>query len=236
MQQTTEIDLREFGRALLKRLWLIALCAALAGALLLVYTVNFVTPMYSATVSFYVNNNTQSGSGGVASTDLAVALRLANSYVDLVKRNTVLEDVIEQGQLDMTPKQIRSMLTAKTGEETEIFEVTITTPNPQMSADVANAIALYAPDAIHEIIEGSSAKVIDYAEVPMTQSSPNYLVNTLLGGAIGAVLAIVFIFVQMRLDIRIKSEEDLQKICPVPVLGVVPELADAAQTVKKVRR
>jgi len=236
MQQTTEIDLREFGKALLKRLWLIALCAALAGAMLLVYTVNFVTPMYSATVSFYVNNNTQSGSGGVASTDLAVALRLANSYVDLVKRNTVLEEVIEQGQLDMTPKQIRSMLTAKTGEETEIFEVTITTPNPQMSADVANAIALYAPDAIHEIIEGSFAKVIDYAEVPMTQSSPNYLINTLLGGAVGAVLAIVFIFIQMRMDVRIKGEDDLQKICPVPVLGVVPELADAAQTVKKVRR
>jgi len=236
MEQTTEIDLREFGRALVKRAWLILICAAVLGASVLVYTLNFVTPMYTAKATFYVNNSSSSNSQSVNSTDLAVALRLVNSYVDLIDSNTVLNSVIENSGLDLTPGQIRSMLKAQTGEETEIFEITVTTPNPKMSADVANAIATYAPDAISKIIDGSNAKVVDFAEVPTSQSSPNYLINTVLGVLIGAVLAVAAIFLEMRLDIRIKTEEDLQKICPAPVLGVIPELASAAAPSKKKAR
>lgn len=237
MEQTTEIDLREFGRALAKRIWLMFVCAAVLGASVLIYTLNFVTPVYTAKATFYVNNSTNSNNQSVNSTDLAVALRLVNSYVDLIDSNTVLNSVIENSGLDMTAGQIRSMLKAQTGEETEIFEITVTTPNPKMSADVANAIATYAPEAISKIIDGSNAKVVDFAEIPTTQSSPNYVVNTILGAVIGMVLAVVAIFLEMRLDIRIKTESDLQKICPAPVLGVIPELASAtAPGKKKVRR
>lgn len=237
MEQTTEIDLRELGRALAKRVWLILVCAVVLGALVLTFTLNFVTPKYTAKATFYVNNNAQTNSQSVSSTDLAVALRLVNSYVDLIDSNTVLGHVIENSGLELTAQQIRSMLKAQTGEETEIFEITVTTTNPQMSADVANAIATYAPAAISQIIDGSNAKVVDYAEVPTSQSSPNYVINTVLGALVGAVLAAVAIFLQMQMDVRIKSEEDLQKICPVPVLGVVPELTGAsAQSSKKARR
>lgn len=236
MEQTTEIDLREFGRALVKRIWLIVVCAAVLGASVLIYTLNFVTPLYTASATFYVNNNTGSNSQSVNSTDLAVALRLVNSYVDLIDSNTVLNSVIDSSGLDMTANQIRSMLKAQTGDETEIFEITVTTPNPKMSADVANAVATYAPAAISQIIDGSSAKVVDYAEIPTSQSSPSYVVNTVLGVVIGAVLAVVAIFVQMRLDVRIKTEEDLQKICAAPVLGVIPELVSSTTPSKKKAR
>lgn len=237
MEQTTEIDLREFGRALAKRVWVILLCAAVLGAAMLIYTVNFVTPQYTATATFYVNNNAQSNGQSVSSTDLAVALRLVNSYVDLIDSNTVLNSVIEGSGLDMTAGQIRSMLRAQTGDDTEIFQITVTTPNPRMSADVANAVATYAPEAISKIIDGSNAKVVDFAEIPGAPSSPNYVTNTVLGALLGAVLAVIFVFVQMRLDVRIKSEEDLQKISAAPVLGVVPELvSETGNPAKKVRR
>ena len=232
-----EIDLRDFLKLLLKRIWIVFLCALIVGTTVLVYTVNFVTPMYESSVSIYVNNNSGTDNRYISSGDLAVALRLVATYVNIIQSDTVLENVIEETGLLLSPDQLRKMISAEAIGETEMFRVTVTTPNPQMSADLANAIASVAPGEISNIIEGSSAKIIDYAKVPKNQSAPNYTINTILGVLIGIIMAVVAIFVQMLLDVRIKTEEDLTKLHPIPVLGVIPDLAKESKLrSKKARR
>jgi capsular polysaccharide biosynthesis protein len=106
-----------------------------------------------------------------------------------------------------------------------------------MSMDIANAIAKVAPDVIAEIIEGSSAKIIDHARLPKEQSSPNYLMSALIGAVVGAILAVAVILIRHMMDTCIHNEEELEKICSVPVLGLIPDLtADAKAVGKKVRR
>lgn len=237
MNETVEIDLRGLFKVLLKRAWIIVLCAIILGSAVLMYTVNFVAPQYKASVTIYVNNNSSKDTSYISSSDLAVALRLVTTYVNIIQSNTVLDKVIAETNLALTTDQVRSMISAEVVGETEMFKVTVTTPYPQMSMDLANAIAAIAPDEIAEIIEGSSAKIIDYARLPKGSSSPNYTTNTILGAAAGAALAIVVIVLQNMLDVRIKNEEDLEKICSVPVLGVIPDLAnDKKDLGKKVRR
>lgn len=236
MNETVEIDLREIGSLLWKRAWLIILCAVLIGGMALAYTVNFVTPMYTATTTLYVNNTGyDSDNNKVDSTDLAVALRLVNSYVDIVQREVVMNAVIEKLQMNISPTALQSMVSAQVQGETEIFSVTVTTPNPQMSADVANAIGELAPGIISGIISGSQAKVIDYARVPSRRSSPNYLTSALLGAVAGALLAVVAIILSDRMDMRLKTEEELEKITEVPVLGVIPDFAEESKATRKAR-
>jgi capsular polysaccharide biosynthesis protein len=125
------------------------------------------------------------------------------------------------------------MLTAEAINETEMFAVRVTSPSPQMSADIANAIADIAPAEISEIIEGSSAKVIDYAVVPTSRISPSFTVNTVVGSLIGGVLAAMFFVVCFLMDTRVKSAEDLESIYPVSVLGEIPDFAHPMQDQKK---
>lgn len=237
MGETVELDLRELFKVLLKRAWIIILCAVIVGTAVLVYTVNFVTPQYEAEVTIYVNNNSSKEGAYISSSDLAVALRLVSTYINIIQSNTVLDKVIAETGLLLTTNQVRSMISAEVVGETEMFKVTVTTPNAQMSADLANAVATVAPDEIAEIIEGSSAKIIDYARVPSKYSSPNYSMNTVIGAFVGAVLAIVVILVQNMQDVRVHNEEELAKICSVPVLGVIPDMtSDMKNAGKKVRR
>ena len=237
MEQKMEINLRDIFKVLLKRLWIIALCAILVGGVVLMYTMNFVMPLYQASVTIYVNNNSSRDSTYITSGDLAVALRLVYTYVNIIESDKVLERVIDETGLMLTASQIRGMLSAEPVDETEMFEITITSPNPQMSADIANAIASVAPAEIAEIIEGSSAKIIDEAKVPVSRSSPSYTLNALVGGMVGAIFSALVFILHYLLDKRIKSEEDLKEICEIPVLGVIPNLTDDAKnTGKKARR
>lgn len=229
MEETVELDLREVFAALLERIWLIIASAVLVASLVLGYTVAFVTPQYQASVYMYVNNNSNNNAGNnaISSSDLAVALKLVNTYVNIIKRDAVLETAAERIAKDTgefyTSAQLRSMLTAASVEETEIFEVRVSHPDPEMAAIIANAIAEEAPAVIASTIEGSSAKVIDQAKVPTSPYTPSYSRNALLGAAVGVLIAAAIVVLQVLLDKRIKSEEDLAKISQVPVLGTIPD-------------
>ena len=237
MTENVEIDLKETLRLILKRAWLIVLCAVIVGASVLVYTVNFVTPQYQSSVTIYVNNNSEKETSYVSSSDLAVALKLVSTYVNIIQSNTVLDKVITEAGMLLSADQVRKMISAEGIGETEMFRVTVTTPDPQMSVDLANAIAKVAPGVISEIIEGSSAKIIDYARLPKGPSSPNYVLSAVLGALAGAVLAIAVVLIQNATDPCVHNEEELEKICAVPVLGLIPDLMIEDKNVgKKVRR
>lgn len=229
MKETVEIDLRKLGKLLLKRIWIIVLCAVLVGAATLVYTANFVTPVYTAGVTIYVNNNSGKDNTYVSSSDLAVALRLVATYVNIIESDTVLEKVIDATGYDLKIEQLRAMLDAEAMGETEMFKVQITSPDPEASAELANTIAEIAPGEIAAIIEGSSAKIIDYARVPEGRSAPSYTTNTIMGVLIGMVLAVLGILIEMVADVRIKNEEDLESIYAIPVLGSIPDMTEIAK-------
>lgn len=232
MEETMEINLKEVCKALLKGAWIIMLCAVLVGGAVLAYTVNFVTPMYRASVTLYVNNGTND-TGTISSNSLAVQLQLVKSYVAIIGSDRVMEKVIGESGFNLTAKEISRMLSAEPVEETEMFRVNITSPDPQMSADIVNAIANVAPAEISEIIEGSSAKVIDYAKVPTSRTSPSYTTNAIAGALMGALLAAAVIVLRVCLDMRVKSEEDLMKICSVPVLGAIPDFTQMSKEDEK---
>lgn len=225
MGETVEIDLKELFRALLKKAWVIALCAVLLAGMVLVYTVGFVTPLYQASVTVYVNNRASNASGAISSSDLSVALRLVNTYVNIIKSDGVLEKVIAEADLDVTIREIREMLTAEVVDETEMFNITVTNPDPELAAQIANAVATVAPTEISSIIEGSSPKIIGYAKVPTQKASPNYIKNAIVGALVGILLSAGTIVIQTLLDVRVKTEEDLARISEMPVLGLIPDLA-----------
>lgn len=234
MSDTIEIELREIGSILLRRIWIIFLCAALAGTAVLVYTVNFVAPTYKSSVKMYVNKNSTIINQNITPSDRAVALDLVETYINMISSNTVLDKVASATGLELDADNIREMMTAGAIEDTEMFQVSIITTDPQLSADIANTIADVAPGELAKFIPGTTAKIIDYALPAASRYAPNYTTNALVGVMIGAALAVLVLVLQVLLDIRVKREEDLTKISPVPVLGSIPEITE--ETEKKPRR
>lgn len=232
--EALEIDLQKLAMVYLRKWWLIVLCGFLAAVGALLYTAKCITPMYRASVTIYVNNVRSSQqidyvSGG----NLAASQQLVNTYVNIIKSDTVLEQVVEQSGLNCTADQIRSIMSAEQVEETELFNVYIVQPDPEMAADIANAIAEAAPGEIEKIVEGSSTKIIDYAKVPTDRFTPNYRQNTLMGGSIGCFLAAAYLTWMFLSDVRIKDAEDLSALFDVPILGQIPGIETAGSVNKK---
>ena len=121
-----------------------------------------------------------------------------------------------------TAKQVRGMITAAQVDETEIFEVFVTHPDPVVAAQIANIVAEVAPEKIGEIVEGSSTKIIDYAKIPESRHTPSYKKNILVGAMLGMVLALGWLTLGYLLDVRIRDDEDLTEYFEQPLLGQIP--------------
>ena len=223
-----EIDLQRLLGALLKRSWLIGIVAVVFAVAAFLGTYFFITPQYQSAAMFYVNNSSLSlgdVSMSVETSDISASRNLVKSYIVILRTRETINMVIDYAGVDRTYGQVRGMISAAAVDDTQIFQVVITSPDPKEALALADAIAYVLPKRIGTIIEGTSAKVVDSAVLPRNPSSPNYSKNTLMGFLGGAVLMALLIVVMELLDVAIRTEDDIARSCKYPVLATVPDMA-----------
>jgi succinoglycan biosynthesis transport protein ExoP len=153
---------------------------------------------------------------------LSASQRLVNTYVSIAKSERVLEKISENFNGEYSVNWLNSAISASQLNDTEIFCIYVLHEDPKEAARIANTAAEVAPGEIAQIIEGTSAQVVDTAKVPASRYSPSYKRMALLGGALGVFLAVVFLTIHYLSDTRIKDENDLTALYPLPVLGRIP--------------
>ena len=145
------IDFIKLMLYILKRAWFVVLCAELGFAGMYYYSTRMVPETYTASGTIYVNN----GAANLAdyqytsSYDLNSAVQLTKTYLVVVKSDKVMNAVVERlsnDYPDITTSQISNSLSMGNVSDTAVVSVISRTRNPQMSADIVNAVMEYAPD------------------------------------------------------------------------------------------
>lgn len=232
MEETNEISLQEIFMILWNKVWVIILCTLIGGVAAFGISAFVLDPTYTSRVSMYVNSNTERENTIANLNDINASQKLVSTYIEILKSDNVLSKVITETGFTYTPEQIRKMLTASAVNGTEIFEVKITTKDANEAAVIANTIAAVAPEEIIRVVKAGSVELIDEAVPATSPSSPNVLLNTIIGLMLGGVLSVLGVLVAEMLDNRIKNEDDLKKGYDFPILGTIPDLEDAATRIK----
>ena len=226
-KEELDIDLLRLWSAIIKRFFVILLVAVLGGAASLAYTMYAVTPMYSSSVMFYVNNASPAGdpSGILSTGDVVTSKYLVESYTVVLKTKGTMDEVIAYANSDRSYYEVVGMISAQAVNETELLRVTISSPDPKEAMELVNAIAHVLPERVPTIINNSSAKVVEYGVLPTAPSSPSYSRNTILGAVIAAVFVIGIIVLKELFDVSIKDEDDVERVCTYPILATVPDVS-----------
>lgn len=231
-QQEYSINLLEIARVLWKNILIIALVAVLVGGLAFGYTAFMVDPQYEATASLYVNNSNFSLGNtniSISSSDLNASSSLVSVYLYILDSRATMEEVIKEAELAYTPEELRKMISSEGISNTGAFEVTVTSTIPAETELIANTIAKILPDRISEIVDGTSVRIVDYAIIPASRSSPNIIKNTAIGILAGGFLSAGWVALRSLMDDRSKvmiaSADDLHKLYPnIMVLASVPDM------------
>jgi len=226
--EEVEIDLTRIIDAVLHKAWLVFIISLLCAVVTFAGTFFFITPKYKSSAMFYVNNNSLSvgdASFSLSTGDISAAKSLVESYIVILQTRTSLNDVIDYADVDRTYSELKDMISAASVEDTEIFEVVVTSEDPYEAEKIANAIAYILPKRISGIIEGTSAKIVDTAIVASRPSSPSYVKNTLVGFILGFVPSVGAVALRELFDTSVHSEDDITRSCKHPILATVPDMA-----------
>jgi len=231
-EEVNEVNLKRLVDTVLRRAWLVILAAIVGAVVTFGGTYFFVTPLYESTAMFYVNNNSISvgeASLSISSADITASKSLVDTYIVILNTRETMMDVMDYAEVSRSYSDIVDMIEAEAVNDTEIFQVTVTSPDPAEAEKLANSIAYILPKRISSIVEGTSAKIVDSAVIPSEPSSPNLVVNTLVGFLLGLVICVGAIVLKELFNITIREEDDVTQICKYPLLTSVPDMASSSK-------
>ena len=218
------IDLTKMLLYMLKRAWLIIICAEIGFGVMYIHTTRFLPDTYTASGTMYVNNgNPNLGEYQYTnSSDLNSAVQLINTYLVVVKSEKVMNAVVDRlskDYPDITAGQISPTLSMASVSETGVVAVKSRTNNAQLSADIVNAVMEDAPDEIIRVVGAGSIEVIDSAKVPVFPDSRGEINKGMRGAMYGAAVGVLILAVLFLLNQKITSSSDITENYNPPVLA-----------------
>lgn len=221
-----EIDLKELFSLFWSKRIIIVLITLILMFIGVIYTYFFITPEYTATTNLILvqaSSNSQNGQAGITSTDLTINSKLVSTYSELIKKNTILDQVasnlnIEQSEI----RKIKNKISVSSAKDTEIIEINVKNENAEYATKIANEIAKVFCEKIVEIYNISNTYLLDRAEVPTVPSNINHIKDIIIFTFIGIVISAGYILLINMLDNTIKTEEDIEKITGLTVLASIP--------------
>lgn len=213
------IDLVELMYRLLAK-WKLLVCLAVVFAIAAgVYTIFFITPMYQATSTIYVVSRRDSA---INMSDLQIGSALTEDYIKVFKMWEVHEEVISNLNLPYTYTEIKKMVSVTNDAGTRMLDIAFTSPSAEEAAAVANEYAKVGSQYIMDTMSTDKPNIMSVALVPSNPVTPNRTKNILLGFLLGMMLGCGYVTVQMILDDKYKTAEDIRRYTGMATLAVIP--------------
>lgn len=219
-----EIDLKEFVMLFWDRKVSIILITIIFMLIGIIYSVGFVTPKYtsSTTLLLATSESANSKTNTITTSDITLNSKLVSTYSELVKSKNVTRQVISNLGIDETEDELRNSITVSSVKDTELIKISVTDKNATNAYNIANEIAKVFTQKVSEIYNINNVQVLDQAEVSSVPSNINHTKDVIMFTFVGLFVAIVFVLVANMLDTTIKSSEEVEKLCNVPVIASIP--------------
>ena len=223
-QNTLEIDVLQLFRALWKRKLVILLVAIITSSVAFAYSTFVIKPEFTSTTRIYVVSRNQEEKSGLTNQDLQAGSYLVKDYREIILSQDVLEKVVSDLKLDLTPKGLANKIKVTVPVDTRIVSISVNDRVPEEASRIANSLREVAAQKIISITRVSDVTTLEEARPAISPSSPNIRRNTVIGAGLGAGLVIVVVLLIELFDDRVKRPEDIEDVMEIPLLGIIPNL------------
>ncbi|MFZ3588959.1 YveK family protein [Bacillus sp. DJP31] len=215
MEET--ISLKELFQTLRKRLGLIMILTLVATMTSGVVSYFFLTPVYQASTQILVNQ-TKTDQQAYNVGEVQTNLQLINTYSVIIQSPTILEKVKDQLKLEKIGK-----IAVSSENNSQVVSITVEDENPVMAVDISNTIANVFKKEIATIMNVDNVSILSKAEVAENPDpiKPRPALNMAIALIVGAMTGIGLAFLLEYLDNTIKTEQDIERLLELPVLGAI---------------
>lgn len=212
------MEIRLYIQMLLRGWWMIVLTtlAALVASLGVSY---LTTPQYRAIARFIVtpSSGLETGNDVVQSLNTLDRVSIMSTYAEVMNSNRIYDDTLTF--LQLRPTDLKDYThEAVTLPDSSVLELSVTGPDPETTAKLANTIGYQTVDFTRNLNQVFDVNFLDVAEPPIVPIKPKPLRDAGLALALGLVGGAVLVILNDQL--RIPLEVFRQRLRLDNVTGV----------------
>jgi capsular polysaccharide biosynthesis protein len=203
-----------------------------------VYTFTIAKPQYTANTSLIIQVDAETTTGGSELSALQIANYLITTYGDFIISNTVLESVKTEIENEygivLSIQQIKNSISVTTATQNMFIYIETEADSPEIAQALANTLAENSIEIANSTyVDGEEEKPVyrflynnlmihDEALLPVSPSSPNKVLNVVISGLLGGIIALGVVFIKEFFNNKYKSVEDLERHLNLKVIAAVP--------------
>lgn len=214
-----EIDLLEVFYVLWRKVWILLVSLVTGVVLSGAITVLLITPQYEAQSEIYILSKTTSIT---SLADLQIGASLAADFQIIATTREVVVPVMEELGIQERYEDFVQTIEVTNPTNSHMLEITVTNEDPQLAAMICNSLADQLRIRIADVMSTDTPSSVSDAVVPENPSSPNLVVNCVIGGLVFFVVAAAIILISHFMDDTIKDEEDVKRYLGLDTLAAIP--------------
>ncbi|AJY75706.1 YveK family protein [Paenibacillus beijingensis] len=232
------MELKEYGRIITKRIWMIIAIVAVVCSLTAVKSYYFTTPVYKADTKLVVNQQTMIGNGmqTLNYSDVQTNIKLINSYKEIIKSAAIMDKVAQiYPDLKMSSDVLASRVSVSSASDSQVMNLSFTSTSYTQAAKAVNAIAKVFKDQIPSIMKVDNVAILSTAKVDDATAPINTkpTLNILVAFIVSLMLAVGLAFLLDYLDDTIKSEQDIASVLELPMLAMITKFEASGSQSRK---
>jgi len=221
------MELMEYFTIIKKRILLVILITLGATVLSGVLSYFVISSTYKADISVIIGKIENKAEVPQASmNDVLMYQKLVKTYSEFTKSRKVSEHVIAALKLNIEPSQLQTMVSVEPKGDTEFLTITVKSKDPKEAMNIANQFAKSLKYVSNDVKKADNVQLLDEAQLPIVPDSPNPKLNIAIAFFIGLMISLGIAFLLEYLDNTVKSQEEIEKLTGIPVIGIIPLTED----------
>ena len=218
-----EVSLRDLTALIKQRLGMIIGFGLIGLVLAAIYTFLIVTPQYESKTQLLVNRAGDEANGLVLN-DINSNVQMINTYKDIIEGPVILGSVVEWLNLPYSVEKLAEQVTISANEDSQVFSLTVTSPDPDEAAEIANEIALTFQSNVVEIMNIENVQIISEAVPDPDPVSPHEVNNLLIGLGVGLLAGFGVAMLRYAMAKTIDDYQYVTQTIGWPNLGAISEM------------
>ena len=219
------MTLRDVLFVLKRRIWLLVLIPILCAAAVGFYVYRFMPDYYTSFATLYIlvdegsSDSSESASYSGLSYNMGVSQQIASDVSQLLASRRAR--LLVQDYMD-TDTSLNYSVSSFVDDGSRILQLSVTSYDPTIVADVANALSKVAAELAHNIMNVDSINVIDWAVDPVEPSGPNRRIYILGAAAASFIAVAAAVLFASRADSRVRGVRDAERATGLSSVGKIP--------------
>jgi len=216
-----ELNLLDFFKFLVKKIYIIIIITFLATSLGIIYTLFLQTPLYRSKTTLLLLKANESSSS-YSQSDILVNQNLITTYSEIIKSNTVLGRVIDDLKLNKTIGELGSLISVSSQKSSIIIAINVSSEDKEEARNIASSLAKVFSEEIKNLMNMENVGIVDSANLPTASYNIQPVKQIGISLFAGIFLSISLLFVIYYFDTTVKTKEQIEEELKLTVIGVVP--------------